>query len=122
MGTGICAIVRRLVVARSQGLIGPSATNPASGQWQRVTAGGLEALEVPEAANKLDADNRLSGELHPSLRPARTNFELGDYETACFAAMKAVEVEVRRAAGLGNDLLGVNLMRKAFSPKRRCAP
>ena len=31
--------------------------------------------------------------------------------------MKAVEVEVRRVAGLPNELLGVNLMRKAFSPK-----
>jgi uncharacterized protein (TIGR02391 family) len=42
---------------------------------------------------------------------------LGDYETASFAATKAVKVEVRRAAGLSNDLIGVALMRKAFSPK-----
>ena len=34
-----------------------------------------------------------------------------------FAAMKAVEVEMRRVAGLPNELLGVALMRKAFSPK-----
>ena len=44
-------------------------------------------------------------------------YALGDYETASFAAMKAVEVEVRRVAGLPKELLGVALMRKAFSPK-----
>jgi hypothetical protein len=42
---------------------------------------------------------------------------LGDYEPASFAAMKAVEVEVRRVAELPNELLGIPLMRKAFSPK-----
>lgn len=31
--------------------------------------------------------------------------------------MKAVEVDVSQAGALPNDLLGVNLMRKAFSPK-----
>ncbi|MFL6134739.1 MAG: hypothetical protein ACJ72A_18185 [Nocardioidaceae bacterium] len=31
--------------------------------------------------------------------------------------MKGVEVEVRRVAGLPNELLDVNLMRKAFSPE-----
>ncbi len=46
----------------------------------------------------------------------RTNFDLGDYETACFAAMKAVEVAVRDAAGLDNSLVGVKLMREAFQP------
>ena len=44
-------------------------------------------------------------------------FALVDYETASFAAMKAVEVEVRRVADLPNELVGVALMRKAFSPK-----
>lgn len=52
-----------------------------------------------------------------ALSSARSNFALGDYETASFAAMKAVEVEVRRVARLPNELLGVNLMRNAFSPK-----
>ncbi|WP_206071193.1 TIGR02391 family protein [Knoellia koreensis] len=98
-------------------LIGPSAQNPQGGMWQRLTALGREVIEDPNAVAKVWAADRLAGELHPALSPARSNFALGDFETAAFAAMKAVEVEVRRVAGLPNELLGVALMRKAFSPK-----
>ena len=97
-------------------LIGQSARTP-SGGWHRVTAAGNEILMDPNAVAKVWAADRLAGNLHPSLSSARSNFALGDYETASFAAMKAVEVEVRRVAGLPNELLGVALMRKAFSPK-----
>jgi uncharacterized protein (TIGR02391 family) len=48
---------------------------------------------------------------------ARPIFNLGDYETACFAAMKAVEVEVRRVSGSDGSVIGVPLMRQAFGPK-----
>lgn len=60
---------------------------------------------------------RLAGGLDPLLSSARSDFALGDYETACFAALKAVEVKVRRIAGLPNELIGVNLMRKAFNTR-----
>ncbi|MFB7037154.1 TIGR02391 family protein [Streptomyces sp. NPDC056294] len=52
----------------------------------------------------------------------RTDFDLGDYETACFAAMKAVEVAIRDASGLDNSLVGVALMRKAFQPHQNGKP
>jgi uncharacterized protein (TIGR02391 family) len=100
----------------SHALVGPSAQNPPGG-WHRVTTAGAEVANDPNAVAKVWAADRLAGALHPALSSARSNFALGDYETASFAAMKAVEVEVRRVAGLPNDLLGVNLMRKAFSPK-----
>ncbi len=100
----------------SHALVGPSAQNPPGG-WQRVTSAGAEVASDPNAVAKVWAADRLAGDLHPALSSARSNFALGDYETASFAAMKAVEVEVRRVAGLPNELLGVNLMRKAFSPK-----
>ncbi|WP_084648193.1 TIGR02391 family protein [Acidipropionibacterium thoenii] len=98
-------------------LIGPSSSNPGGKSWQRLTALGEEAAQDPAAAAKVWAGERLAGELHPALSSAKTNFALGDYETASFAAMKAVEVEVRRVAEQANELLGVALMRKAFSPK-----
>jgi uncharacterized protein (TIGR02391 family) len=97
-------------------LIGQSSRNP-SGGWQRVTSAGAEILNDPDAVAKVWAADRLAGNLHPALSSARSNFALGDYETASFAAMKAVEVEVRRVATLPNELVGVPLMRKAFSPK-----
>lgn len=44
-------------------------------------------------------------------------FIRGEYDGAAFHAMKAVEVSVRTAAGLGNELVGQALMRKAFAPQ-----
>lgn len=100
----------------ARALIGHSSKNPQGG-WYRITSAGSELLNDPNAVTKVWADERLAGDLHPALAAARSNFALGDYETASFAAMKAVEVEVRRIAGLPNELLGVALMRKAFNPK-----
>ena len=100
----------------SHALIGPSVRQPASGNWQRITTQGQAILENPETVSKVWAADRLAGELDPALASARSNFALGDYETASFAAMKSVEVAVREASELPNDTLGVNLMRKAFNP------
>lgn len=100
----------------ARALIGPSVQNPRDG-WMRRTALGDEVANDPAATAKIWAADRLSGPLHPQLTSARSNYAMGDYETASFAAMKAVEVAVRSAAQLPNDLVGVNLMRKAFSPK-----
>ena len=41
-------------------------------------------------------------------------FMRGEFDVAAFQAMKAVEVLVREASGLGDSLLGVKLMREAF--------
>ncbi|WP_153505900.1 TIGR02391 family protein [Cumulibacter manganitolerans] len=101
----------------SHALIGPSAENPQSGNWQRPTAWGQDVAQDKHAVAKVWAAERLAGDLHPALSSAKSNFALGDYETASFAAMKAVEVATREAAGLPNELLGVKLMRTAFNPK-----
>lgn len=95
--------------------VGPHPYNTQGG-WQQVTETGAEAAKDPAALTKTWAEERLAGKLDPLLSSARANFGLGDYETACFAAMKAVEIEVRRVAELPNELVGVSLMRKAFSP------
>lgn len=100
----------------AHGLIGPHPRNTRS-EWQQLTEVGVSVAADPHALTKVYASERLGGHLNPLLASARSNFDLGDYETACFAAMKAVEVEVRRVAGLPNELVGVPLMRKAFSPK-----
>ena len=47
---------------------------------------------------------------------ARPQFLRGDFEAAAFMAMKEVEVLVREFSGLPNELVGVDLMRRAFRP------
>jgi len=44
-------------------------------------------------------------------------FQRGRFDTAVFEAMKGVEVAVRTAAGLGNEMVGLKLMRAAFHPE-----
>jgi uncharacterized protein (TIGR02391 family) len=54
--------------------------------------------------------------LHPSI--AASTFALfvrGHYDTVVFEAFRAVEVAVRTAANLSQDLVGASLMRKAFA-------
>jgi uncharacterized protein (TIGR02391 family) len=54
------------------------------------------------------------GQLHPTIAAkVYSTFLRGDYDTAVFQAFKEVEVAVRDASGLQDDL-GVVLMRKAF--------
>ena len=56
--------------------------------------------------------------LHPKISDRVWGaFMRGEYDGAVFQAMKAVEVSVRAASGLGDDFLGQALMRKAFSPQ-----
>lgn len=56
--------------------------------------------------------------LHPSIRDRTWRaFLRGEYDTAVMQAMKAVEIAVRDASGLGQDFVGVKLARKAFHPE-----
>ena len=56
--------------------------------------------------------------LHPTLREiAWRAFLRGEYDNAVLQAMKAVEVAVREASGLGAAMLGVKLARAAFHPE-----
>jgi uncharacterized protein (TIGR02391 family) len=55
--------------------------------------------------------------LHPRIaQKVWATFLRGYYDTAVFQAFKEVEVAVREAARLGDDDLGVDLMRQAFHP------
>jgi uncharacterized protein (TIGR02391 family) len=70
-----------------------------------------EGIEVARA------NDRLAMELHPAIEAkVRRQFLMGEYELACFAAMKLVEVRVRELAQESDSLLGVKLMTAAFKP------
>jgi hypothetical protein len=56
--------------------------------------------------------------LHPKIAdPVWRAFMRGEFDVAAFQAMKAVEISVRAAPGLGDNLIGVKLMREAFAPE-----
>lgn len=99
---------------QAHGLLGPDPTQ-STGGWQRVTARGHEIANDPNAVAAVLADERLAMQLHPLLEAdVRAIFALGNYETAAFSAMKAVEVRVRALAGASDSAIGVKLMRESF--------
>jgi uncharacterized protein (TIGR02391 family) len=81
-----------------------------------VTARGQAALANGLATVRAEA--RLGDNLHPLLKQrTRRQFLLGEYEQAVFVAMKTVEIRVRKLAKFGDDLVGVDLMSRAFNPQ-----
>jgi Protein of unknown function (Hypoth_ymh) len=79
---------------------------------RRVAAEGLEQVR---------AIQRLSVDLHPELgQKVLRQYLMGDYETAAFVAMKAIEVRVRAMSKAPSSLVGVALMRKAFGDGGPC--
>jgi uncharacterized protein (TIGR02391 family) len=97
----------------ARGLIGADRISTHSG-FQRLTREGRELAADSAALTKLYAGERLAGNFDPVLATALHNFYYGDYETACFAAMKQVEVAVREAGAFEDGLIGTKLMRQAF--------
>ena len=67
---------------------------------------------VPVSAPFLRA-TRLHGLIEADARP---QFQIGKSDQGVFASLKAVEIRVRKLAGLGDQLIGVDLMNRAFGP------
>ena len=72
---------------------------------KKVLKAGLETIQAAE---------RLDVALHARLERVRSQFLLGEYELAAFAAMREVEIRVRELSRADSSLLGVKLMRKTF--------
>lgn len=55
--------------------------------------------------------------LHPVIEAqARDQFLINKPEQGVFASMRAIEIRVRKLAGFGDEITGVDLMNKAFGP------
>jgi uncharacterized protein (TIGR02391 family) len=80
-----------------------------------VTRAGKRVLS--EGIAGVSAATRLNVDLHKRLARVRTQFLIGEYELAAFAAMREVEIRVRELAKADNSLVGVKLMRTAFKPE-----
>jgi uncharacterized protein (TIGR02391 family) len=88
---------------------------PPSNNGHFITRKGRDILESTAGVALLRAQERLEVDLHPSIAErVRSQFLLGEYELAAFAAMRQVEIRVRDLAGADASDLGVQLMVKAF--------
>jgi uncharacterized protein (TIGR02391 family) len=96
----------------AHGLIARRIENQDS-NWIFVTRWGHQALKM--SLPEIRGIERLQDNLHPLIEQrARRQFLLGEHEQAIFVAMKAVEVRVRKLAGYGDEVIGVDLMTKSF--------
>lgn len=84
-----------------------------------VTRLGTKVIE--DGFEKIRAAERVDLALHERLKNVKTQFLIGEYELAAFAAMREVEIRVRELSGEDSSLLGVKLMRKSFGDKGKLA-
>lgn len=86
-----------------------------SSNARAITETGHEALR--NGLTRLRAGQRLGVDMHPLIaNTVRTQFLMGQFELAAFAALREVEIRVRELGGFSNDMIGVQLMAAAFNP------
>lgn len=104
-----------------EGLIAHDAfqTRGSSSGWFRRSELGRRVVHEGDRGRAFHQAQRLLRiELHESIEGrVRRQLLLGESESAVMLAMKEVEVHMREAADLSNDLVGVKLARKAFQPE-----
>ena len=85
--------------------------------WVAITSLGRRIADHTSLAAHLAERELPATFLHPEVATAsRDLFLRGEFDTAVFKAYRAVEVAIRAAARLGDDLVGVKLARRAFGP------
>jgi uncharacterized protein (TIGR02391 family) len=112
------AIAEALAWLEAQGLVVPAEGINGNNGWRYLSRRARKFQDEAEFANYAIARRLPKEALHPRISgPVWMSFMRGEFETAAFQAMKAVEVAVREAASLTAADIGVNLVRKAFHPQ-----
>jgi uncharacterized protein (TIGR02391 family) len=100
----------------SQGLIVPAPDTNGRNGWRILSRRALRFASEAEFVRYSVARFLHKDALHRRMADkVWMAFMRGEFDVAVFQAMKAVEVSVRDAAGLGNNLVGVSLVREAFA-------
>jgi uncharacterized protein (TIGR02391 family) len=114
-GEALNAIAEALGWLHARGLIASDPTQHSNNAIIVTRTGHRVAAEGPDAFYATERLQRGSLHLHIE-QVARPQFLIGQYELGVFAAMKAIEVRTRKLAGFPDDVIGVDLMNKAFGP------
>jgi uncharacterized protein (TIGR02391 family) len=103
----------------AQGFIVPEPGMNGHSGWRRLSRRAKRFEDEASVHSYAVATQIAKANLHPAIsKTVWMAFVRGEYDVAVFQAMKAVEVEVREASGLGAKLVGLQLMRDAFHPER----
>jgi uncharacterized protein (TIGR02391 family) len=99
-------LASRLLVARGPG---------DKGEFAFITRRGERVLAAKDGSALLRAEERIDVDLHPIIATrVRRQFLLGEYELAGIAAMREVEIRVRKLSKAGKGDIGVPLTQSAF--------
>lgn len=99
-----------------EGFIAPEPNQ--TGGFSYITAKGKKFESHTDFNAYKSAGLLPSKNLDPVLsQKVRPLFIRGDYDTAVFQAYKEVEVRIRKSGNYGNEVLGIDLARKAFHPE-----
>jgi len=108
------AIAEAMAWLRSRALIARKPGQSSDASIFVTRTGRRVAADGPQS---FYASERLQGAVHVRIESlVRPQFLIGQYELGVFAAMKAVEVRVRELGEFGDEVVGVDLMNKAFGP------
>jgi uncharacterized protein (TIGR02391 family) len=99
-------LASRLLIARRPG---------DKGEFVFITRRGERVLAAKDGPALLRAEERIDVDLHPIIATrVRRQFLLGEYELAAIAAMRDVEIRVRKLSNAGEGDIGVPLTQSAF--------
>ena len=99
-------LASRLLIARRPG---------DKGEFAFITRRGERVLAAKDGPALLRAEERIDVDLHPIIATrVRRQFLLGEYELAALAAMREVEIRVRKLSKAGEEEIGVSLTQSAF--------
>lgn len=113
-GEALEAIAEAMAWLRARALI---ARKPGDTSEAAIIVTRTGRRVVQDGPQAFYANERLQGGLHHLIeKRVRPQFLIGEYEQGVFVAMKSVEVRVRKLAALPDDVMGVDLMNRAFGP------
>jgi uncharacterized protein (TIGR02391 family) len=88
-----------------------------SSDWTYITERGHRVAGHSNPIALVRAEARLDVELHPILeKRIRRQFLIGEYELAAFAAMREVEIRLRKMSGASESDIGVKLAKDTLKP------